>query len=71
METHRTRGPSLKWEVHLFPRLSRVDSGSETDCFVQLGTQAPAGALLHPCECSQGHGRDMSCQGGKAGPSER
>ena len=51
-----TTGPSLRWEVCLFPRLSRVDSGIDADGSVQLGTQAPASPLLHLRGCSQGYG---------------
>lgn len=56
MEMCGTTGPSLMWEVCLFPRLSRVDSGIDADGSVQLGTQAPASPLLHPRGCSQGCG---------------
>lgn len=56
MEMCGTTGPSLRWEVCLFPRLSRVDSGIEADGSVQLVTQAPASPLLHPRGCSGGCG---------------
>lgn len=56
MEMCGTTGPSLRWEVCSFPRLSRVDSGIDADGSVQLGTQAPASPLLHLRGCSQGYG---------------